>query len=159
MVKNKPARFCFFDFIPEQLALLPRVINNPMVLTGISHLAPPRPNCTEFLPPIQTRADILAKTPAFERQIRTRFACQSAASGVCRLHGAAPTSPWTGIVMLFALSRYSSALQQPRRYTKPLNPLNDCRKQLTRHSHLRHLKSHVLGMPDHLGSDLDQFLP
>ncbi len=46
MVKNKPARFCFFDFIPEQLALLPRVINNPMVLSplpvilvDISHLA------------------------------------------------------------------------------------------------------------------------
>ena len=33
--------------------------------------------------------------------------------------------PLAGIVMLFALSRHSSASQQRRRYTKPLNPLKD----------------------------------
>jgi len=67
--------------------------------------------------------------------------------------------PLVRIVMFFALSRHSTTLQQRRWHTKPLDSLNDRCKQVTRHSRLRHLKSHVPGMPDDLRSDLDQLLP
>ena len=46
--------------------------------------------------PISTSNDHIPIMPVFERQICPLSAYQSAAVGVCALHGAAPTSPWLG---------------------------------------------------------------
>ena len=48
---------------------------------------------------------------------------------------------------------------QRRRYAELLDLFQNRDEQLTRHRHLGHLKSDVLGMPNHLCSDLDQLLP
>jgi hypothetical protein len=38
------------------------------------------------------------------------------------------------------------------------DPVKDFPKKYPRNSHFRHLEDDVSGMPDHLGSDLDQLL-
>ncbi len=64
--------------------------------------------------------------------------------------------PLAGSVMFLALSRYSTTLQQRRRYTKPPNPLQDRYEQLTLHRDFGHLERHVLGVPNDFRTDLDQ---
>ncbi len=64
--------------------------------------------------------------------------------------------------MLFSLSRHSSASQQRRRNTEPLNPLSDRCKQLSWNRYLSQLECYVLyvfyvlGVADNLRPDLDQ---
>ena len=45
------------------------------------------------------------------------------------------------------------------RQSQPADPVQDPGEQLPRHGDFRQLKQHVLRMTDHLGPDLDQFLP
>ena len=73
-----PAAEWQFEFLaPERLDVKfhVRAIGRQALEPGLSICRLGGRHCTEFLPPIQTGADILAKMPAFERQIRTRFAC------------------------------------------------------------------------------------
>jgi len=46
-------------------------------------------------------------------------------------------------------------LYQRRRHTEPLDAIENSGEQLTRHRYLGQLKRYVLGVPNHLGSDLD----
>ena len=55
--------------------------------------------------------------------------------------------------------RYTSS--RPRGYCQKMqspDSVNDFSKEYLRHSHSCHLKYNITGMPDHLGSDLDQLL-
>ncbi len=46
-----------------------------------------------------------------------------------------------------------------RRQRQPLDAAEDLCKQVPRHSHFGQLKRHVLRVPRHLRTDLDEFLP
>ena len=43
-----------------------------------------------------------------------------------------------------------------RRQRQPRNAVEDRREQVPRHGHFRQLERHILRVPRHLGSDLDQ---
>jgi len=65
-----------------------------------------------------------------------------------------PSIPETGFQQFHTSSR-------PRRYcqkTQLLDSGKDFPKERLRHSHFRHLKYHVAGMADHLGSYLDELV-
>jgi hypothetical protein len=50
---------------------------------------------------------------------------------------------------------------RPRSYcqkTQLPDPVKDFTKKCPRHGHFRHLENDVSGMPDHLGSDLDELI-
>ena len=85
--------------------------------------------------PIHVRADILTRMPTFERQVRPFSACQSAAWGVCPLHGAAPTSPWQGSSCYFpyrdAHPRRSSGGGTPKRWMRSRIAANNSRGAAT----------------------------
>ena len=53
----------------------------------------------------------------------------------------------------------SAPMQQRRRHTEPLNTIQDRGEQLPRHRNFGRLKRHLLGVPNHLSSDLDPLLP
>ena len=54
------------------------------------------------------------------------------------------------MVMLFALSRHSSASQQRRWNAKPPKPLKDRCKKFSWNPYLRHLEWYVIGVTDNL---------
>jgi len=49
--------------------------------------------------------------------------------------------------------------RDPRRQCQPRNAVEDASKQVPRHRHLSQLEHDILGVPRHLGSDLDELLP
>ena len=80
-------------------------------------------------------------------------------TGILRRFRAAPTVVPVESTILFAWSQCSTARHQRRRHAEPLDAIQDRCEQLMRHRDFGHLKGHVLGVPHHVGPDLDQLLP